>query len=675
MVRLEVQMKDIAELRKRAEELRDLINYHNYRYYVLDSPEISDAEYDELMRELIAIEEAHPELVTPDSPSQRVGAPPAEGFLPVRHRTKMLSLADAFSFDELTAFFNRIARELLGENIEFVCELKVDGTAIALTYEKGLLTCGATRGDGEVGEDITPNIKTIRSIPLRLRSDSPPALLEVRGEAYLSKEQFEELNKERGEQGLPLFANPRNAAAGSLRQLDPGITAKRALDSTLYSIGHATAISFETHWDVLQFLKETGFKVSKYSQKVEGPDEVFDFCSDWQKKRDSLPYEIDGVVIKVNSLHQQARLGATSKSPRWAVAYKFPAEQRTTKVLDITVNVGRTGAITPVAILEPVRVAGSTVSRATLHNEDEMRRRDVRIGDTVIVQKAGDVIPEVVAPIVSKRMGEERIYQMPTHCPVCGAEVIRPPGEAVARCTGIACPAQLFEHILHWASRSAMDIDGLGPAVVTQLLEKNLIEDAADLYYLTKEDLLEVEHFADKAAENLHDAIQRSKSRLLSRLLFGLGVRHVGAHMAEVLAKYFPSIEELKRASYDQLLEITEIGPKIAESVISFFKQERNLKVLDKLKEAGLKMEEVVKVEAPQKLDGLSFVLTGVLTTFTREQAEEKIKELGGRVSSSVSKNTDYVVVGENPGSKLDKARELGVKVLTEEEFVRLLSE
>ncbi|MDP3014535.1 MAG: NAD-dependent DNA ligase LigA, partial [Candidatus Subteraquimicrobiales bacterium] len=402
------------------------------------------------------------------------------------------------------SFLERVKKGLPQEKVEYVCELKIDGAAVSLTYESGLLVTGATRGDGEVGEDITPNVRTIRSIPLRLRIGRPPALMEVRGEGYLSKRQFEEINEERSKLGEPLFANPRNAAAGSLRQLDPAITAQRELDSIFYGIGYVEGRSFETHWEVLQFLKEAGFKISKFAKKFETIAEIFEFCQEWQEKRESLPYEIDGVVVKVNSLEQQVKLGATSKAPRWAVAYKFPAEQRTTKILDITLNVGRTGALTPVAILEPVRIAGSTVSRATLHNEDEMRRKDIRIGDWVIVQKAGDVIPEVVAPVLSKRTGNEKVYRMPDRCPVCGAEAVRPLGEAVKRCTNISCPAQIFEHILHWASRGALDIDGLGPAVVEEILKKKMIADIADLYFLTKEDLLKIEHFQEKSAENLY---------------------------------------------------------------------------------------------------------------------------------------------------------------------------
>lgn len=641
---------------------------------MLDSPEISDAEYDEPMRELIAIEEAHPELITPDSPTQRVGAPPAEGFLPVRHRTKMMSLGDAFSFDELSAFLDRVERGLPNEKIDYVCELKIDGTATALTYENGLLVTGATRGDGKVGEDITLNIKTIRSIPLKLRLDKSPGFLEVRGEAYISKKQFEEINKERSKSGETLFANPRNAAAGSLRQLDPGITARRELDSIIYGLGFTSGEGFKTHWDVLQFLKKAGFKVSKFIRHVETRDEIFNFCEKWQEERDSLPYEIDGIVVKVNSLRQQESLGATSKAPRWAIAYKFPPEQKTTKVLDIVVNVGRTGALTPVAVLEPVKVAGSTVSRATLHNEDEMKRKDIRIGDWVVVQKAGDVIPEVVIPISSRRTGEEKIYKIPNRCPVCGAEAVRPPGEAVKRCTNISCPAQRFEHILHWASRGAMDIDGLGPAVVDELLKNKAIEDIADLYFLSKEELLnKIGHFQEKSAENLYNAINNSKNRPFSRVLFGLGIRHVGSHISDVLAQHFPSIEELENTSFDGLTAINEIGPAVTESVIKFFEQERNLKVVDKLKRAGINLREMIETGAPKKLGGLTFVLTGTLSRFAREEAGEKIKALGGRVSSSVSKKTDYVVAGENPGSKFDKAKSLGVKIIEEEEFVRLI--
>lgn len=666
------KLSDIKRLENRVRELRELIHYHNYRYYVLDSPEISDAEYDDLMRELVALEKDHPELIIPDSPTQRVGAPPAEGFKPVRHRAKMLSLADAFDFDELSLFFERLKREQPGEEMNFVCELKIDGTAIAVSYEKGVLLRGATRGDGQVGEDITANIKTIRSIPLRLHLDPVPEYLEVRGEAFLSKAQFAGINKERGEAGLPLFANPRNAAAGSLRQLDPSITAARALDSTFYQVLYVSDRAFSTQWEVLQYLKEIGFKTSADAKLAKNPEEVFDFCRYWQERRSELIYEIDGAVIKIDALELQERMGQTSKAPRWAIAYKFPAEQKTTTVKDITVNVGRTGAITPVAVLEPVRVAGSTVSRATLHNEDEMRRKDIRIGDMVIVQKAGDVIPEIVASITNKRTGKEKIFKMPRKCPVCGSPVIRPEGEAVTRCTSLDCPAQRFEHVLHFASRGAMDIDGLGPAVVNQLLANNLISDIADLYFIRREDLVGLEHYADKAAENLINAVENSKKQPFSRLLYGLGIRHVGSHMADVLAKHFPSLDKLEAATHEDLVAVMEIGPAIAASIVNFFTLERNRKVLDKLRRAGVRMEEVSSA-VPQRLQSLTFVFTGGLSQLKREEVQQRVRELGGEVSTSVSKKTTYVVVGEDPGSKFEKARKLGVKILTEEDFLRMI--
>lgn len=666
-----METKEKRELEKTAKELRRLIQYHNHRYYVLDAPEISDAEYDDLMRRLIDIEKAHPDLITADSPTKRIGAPPAEGFKPVRHRGKMLSLVDAFNYDELSQFFNRLEREFPGEEIEFVCELKIDGTAIAVTYENGILVRGATRGDGEMGEEITPNTRTIRSIPLRLQLDHPPAYLEVRGEAFISKTQFEETNKERGQAELPLFANPRNAAAGSLRQLDPSITASRALDSTFYQVLSVTDKRFFKHWEVLEYLKDVGLKTSTEAKLVQNPKEVLDYCGFWQKQRDKLAYEIDGVVIKINSLEQQIRMGVTSKAPRWAIAYKFPAEQKTTQVLDIIVNVGRTGAITPVAILEPVLVAGSTVGRATLHNEDEMRRKDIRIGDTVIVQKAGDVIPEIVASITSKRKGNEKIFKMPSKCPVCESPVIRQEGEAITRCTSLDCPAQRFEHILHFAGRAAMDIDGLGPAVAAQLLEKNLISDIADLYLLKKEDLLDLEYYADKAAENLLQSIENSKDRPFSRLLYGLGIRHVGSHLADVLTTRFSSMKKLESTKYEELVEVMEIGPAVARSIIDFFGLDRNRRVLDKLRRTGVRMEKVVPAAA-QKLSGSTFVFTGGLSRFKREEAQQIVRELGGEVSSNVNKNVDYVVIGESPGSKFEKAKEMGVKIITEEDFVRM---
>jgi len=670
-----INITQLRELGKRVEELKEQINHHNYRYYVLDAPEVSDGEYDELMRELIEIETAHPELVTPDSPTQRVGGEPSESFVPVRHRTKMLSLANAFSFDELSAFFNRISNDLETDQIGLVCELKVDGVALSLVYEHGMYISGATRGDGETGEDITANVKTIQSIPLRLFLEAPPDVLEVRGEAFLSKEQFRQINEEREESGQPLFANPRNAAAGSLRQLDPKIVAKRNLDIFVYAVGHVSGAEFMSHWEALKYLETAGLKVSRHSKKVGSIKEAYEYCEYWQERRHSLPFEIDGVVVKVDSYKLQERLGATSKAPRWAIAYKFPAEQKTTRLLGIELNVGRTGALTPTAILEPVVVAGSTVSRATLHNEDEIRRKDIRIGDTVIVQKAGDVIPEIVAPVSTKRAGNELEFIMPKECPICGGDVVRPPGEAVARCVNINCPAVIYEHLIHFASRSAMDIEGLGEAVARQLLDKGIIKNVADIYYLDKEKLLNIDHFADKAAENLRSAIERSKGRPLSRVIFALGIRHVGAHVAEVLADNFNSIDKLSRATFEDLVSVQEIGPKIAESIVDFFEEEKNLGVIERLKRAGVRMEQDTASPGSRSLEGLSFVFTGSLTLFKRNEAEGIVKSMGGKASSSVSKKTDYVVAGENPGSKYDKAKALGVKIITEDEFKRLVGE
>ncbi len=658
----------------RIKELTDILNRHNYRYYVLDDPEVADAEYDRLMRELISLEEEHPDLVLPDSPTQRIGAPPAEGFQPVKHLAKMYSLADAFDFDELNAFFERVAKTLDGEKVAYVCELKVDGAAIALTYRDGLYERGATRGDGETGEDISGNLKTIRSIPIRLSLSEPPAVVEVRGEAFLSKDQFSKLNKERAESEQPLFANPRNAAAGTLRQMDPKVTAARELDAIFYAVGYGEGRSFRAQWDVLQFLKEAGFKIMRQAKRAASPDEVREFINDWGDQRESLPYEIDGIVVKVDDFDQQERLGYTSKAPKWAIAYKYPAEQQVTKLIDIAVSVGRTGALTPTAVLEPVRIAGSTVSRATLHNEDEIKRKGLLIGDYVVVQKAGDVIPEIVAPVVSRRTGAEKEFKMPDRCVVCGAAAVRIEGESVTRCTNIACPAQALRRIGHFASRGAMDIEGFGEVVATELFDLDLVKDVSDIYYLNRDDLLKIGHFADKAAANLSEAIANSKSKPLSRLLFGLGIRHVGSHVADVLTRRYSTLDAIAQASEEELKAVPEVGPQIADSIYTFFRQEENLKVINRLKEAGLNMREE-REAVEQTLTGQTFVLTGGLESLSREQATEKIERLGGRVSSSVSSKTDYVVAGEDPGSKLAKARTLGVPVIGERELKDLLGE
>lgn len=605
------------------EELRRKIDYHNYRYYTLDAPEVADSDYDELVRRLLKLEADYPELITPESPTQRVGATPDNAFTPVHHRARMLSLGNAFSLADLEDFLKRVSRELSGEKIEFVCELKMDGLAVSLTYDEGRFVRGATRGDGEYGEDITVNLKTIRSLPLKLNKPEISPLFEVRGEAYLAKAQFNKINEERQLEEKPLFANPRNAAAGSLRQLDPKVTDRRALRIYLFALGYIAGRSFKTHWEILEFLRGAGFPVNPNIRRVGSMDEAYRYCLDWQKRRDELPYEIDGIVIKVNNLAQQERLGATSKAPRWSIAYKFPAEQSTTVIKDIIVSVGRTGALTPTAVLEPVRLAGSRISMATLHNEDEIKRKDIRVGDRVIIQKAGDVIPEVVAPVVSKRDGSEKLFTMPKKCPVCGGKAERLPGEAVRRCVNIACPAQIFAGIVHFGSRAAMDIEGLGPSVVKYLLNAGAIKDFSDLYYLRFDEIKKaVSHFQNTAANNLLSAIEISKNRPLSRLLFALGIRHVGKRTAEILADHWRSVDDLAAASYEELAEIMEVGPVIAESVIAFFKENNNRRVIKRLAAAGVNMAVTKATSSPKIFTGKSFVLTGKLTTLTRHNAE-----------------------------------------------------
>lgn len=643
---------------------------------MLDSPEIADAEYDDLMRELEELEGRYPELITGDSPTQRVGGAPAAGFAQVRHAAPMRSLANAFSESDLGSFFDRIRKELQDERPAFVCEQKMDGVAIALTYENGNLVRGATRGDGVIGEDITGNVRTVAAIPLRLRLEKPPALVEVRGEAYLTKQQFLHINRQREEKELPLFANPRNAAAGSLRQLDPAVTARRGLKFYAFAVGVVEGETIGSQWEVLDYLREAGLPVNPNAERLVSIDDAYNYCLRWQGRRHELPYEIDGAVVKVDSLEQQRFLGNTAKAPRWAIAYKFPPEQQITVLKDIIVSVGRTGALTPTAVLEPVLVAGSTVSMATLHNEDEINRKDLRIGDRVIVQKAGDVIPEVVGALVAERTGDERVFHMPSECPVCGGKAERPTGEVVYRCTNIACPAQRAERLTHFGSRGAMDIEGFGPAVVRALLDSGEVADPADIYFLTADDLQRlISHFQKKAAANLFEAIQASKTQGLERLLFGLGIRHVGAHTAEVLAGREQALESLERASKQELAAIPDVGDVIAESVHSFFAEERNQAVLVKLRKAGLTTVAVRESATGGPLSGLSLVVTGTLEHYSRSAIQNTIKRLGGRPSSSVSKATDYVLVGAEPGNKVAKARELGVKIIDEPEFERLLKE
>ncbi len=659
-------------------ELREQINYHNYRYYILDQPEVSDAEYDRLLRELMEWEAQYPELVTPDSPTQRIGAQPLASFRTVQHRLPMLSLGNAFTEAELREFNERVER-LVGpdhaKHLDYVCELKVDGLAVSLTYANGVLQTGATRGDGFAGEDITQNLRTIRAIPLRLLLSNPPPLLEARGEVYLDRQEFTRINRERGEKSLPLFANPRNAAAGSVRQLDPGITAGRRLNMISYGVGVAEGVSFRRHMEALEYLQQAGFRVSPGVKVCHGMEEVVAFCQEWQQRHRELDFGTDGVVVKVNSLALQEELGQVSRSPRWAIAYKWPAEEANTVVRKILVSVGRTGVLTPVAIMDPVVVSGSTVTNASLHNEDEVARKDVREGDTVVLHKAGEVIPEIVSVVLSKRPPEAAPWKMPEVCPVCGSEALRPDDEVVRRCTGIACPAQLAQRILHFFSRGAMEADGVGPALIVQLLERKLVHDPADLYFLTHEQLLELERMGKKSAQNVLDSVAGTKHRPLARLIYGLGIRHVGGHVAEVLAEHFRSLERLAEASEEELTNTPEIGPTIAESIVVFFRQAQTKELLEKLERVGVRPPAPVEHAAAVKESpflGKTVVFTGALSR-PRAEAEKMVKDLGGRASSSVSKSTDFVVVGEDPGAKYVRAQQLGVRILTEAEFLEMV--
>jgi len=657
------------------QELREQINYHNYLYYVLDNPEISDAEYDRLFDELLELEKKYPELITPDSPTQRVGATPLEEFKTVRHSLPMLSLNKATSETEFLDFHRRVL-ELSGvgeKKIKYTVEPKFDGLAVEVVYRKGAYSIGSTRGDGVVGEDVTQNLKTIMTIPLKLLGKTPPNLLEVRGEVIINKDDFEKLNRQREKTGEPLFANPRNAAAGAVRQLDPKITSSRPLNMFVYGIGRVEGKSLSNHWDSIHYLKELGFKLSRYVELCENVDQVRSYYDKLLKIRNDLPYEIDGMVIKVNEFGLQEKLGELSRSPRWAVAWKFPAQQENTKIKDIIVSVGRTGALTPVAILEPVRVGGVEVSRATLHNEDEVKKKDVRIGDTVVIQRAGDVIPEVVKVVESKRTGKEKKFVMPDRCPVCGSKVERPEGEAIHRCTGIACPAQIKENLAHFVSKGAMNMDGLGYRFLEQMVDKKIIQDQSDLYFLKKDDLMKMDRMGDKLAQNLLDAIDKSRNPSLINLIYALGIRNVGYHLAGVLAKNFKSIDNLAQQTVDDLTQVYEIGPIVAQSIYNFFHNPKNLKILEKMKKGGVKfpVEKVETKETP--LSGKTFVLTGGLDSFTRDEAQKIIEDMGGRVSSSVSKKTDYVIVGKDPGSKYDNALKLGVKTINEAEFKKLI--
>ncbi len=666
-----------ARVRERVEQLRKEINYHNYRYYVLDSPVISDAEYDELMRELRSLEEQYPELVTPDSPTQRVGAAPAKEFQEVQHPVPMLSLANAFNPEELRAWYRRAVTRLGIDRADMVCELKIDGLAVALTYRQGRLVRGATRGDGFRGEDVTQNLKTIKSIPLTLMGDNPPSSLEVRGEVYLPKEDFLRLNREREARGEPLFANPRNAGAGSVRQLDPRVTASRNLDIFVYGIGYAADGEMpNNHWDTLQRLKELGFRVNPHNRLCHTLEEVEDYYREWVEKHHDLPYATDGVVVKINDFSYQFRLGYVGREPRWAVAYKFPATQAVTKLLEIGINVGRTGSLNPYAVLEPVNVGGVIVKNAALHNEEDIHRKDIRIGDWVVVERAGEVIPQVVGPVVDRRTGQEQVFHMPEKCPVCGTQVVKLPEEAMHRCPNTSCPARFFESLKHFVGKGAMDIEGLGEQWCRTLMEKGLVKSLADLYSLTKEQLLTLDRMGDKLATKILNNIQRSKERPLSRIIFALGIPHIGSEMADLLAKHFPSIDALANAQEEDLLKIPGIGPKIAASVAAYFRNEGNRELIRRLREAGVKLAEGPQVaqQAPLPLSGKVFVITGTLESMTRSQAEERVKALGGKVGSGVTRGTDYLVVGAEPGSKLQQAQRLGTKLLSEQEFLQILT-
>jgi DNA ligase (NAD+) len=661
---------------KEIEKLRDGIRYHEHRYYVLSDPEISDYEFDQRMRRLQDLEREHPELVTPDSPTQRVGGQPAAEFPKVRHSVQMLSLDNTYSVEELEDFDRRV-RELSGRmKVEYVGELKLDGLSMALTYDDGSLTRGVTRGDGTEGEEVTGNVKTIRSVPLRIAPQKlevigRPKRFEVRGEVIMARRAFEQVNAQREAAGEPKFANPRNAAAGSMRQLDPRIVAERQLDMYLYQLLVDGGAALPEQWKALDALVRMGFKVNPHRRLCRSFRELLAYIQEWESKRDSLEYEIDGIVVKVNDARLWAELGTTAKSPRWAVAYKYPARQATTQVVNIRAQVGRTGTLTPVADLEPVDVGGVTVSHATLHNLDEIERLGVKIGDTVLIQRAGEVIPQVVK--VVKRASDGREFGIPKKCPVCGGDVYRAEGEVAYRCVNAACPARLKETLLYFAGRRAMNIDGLGDKLVDQLVDKGLVRDVADLYSLTHEQLANLERMADKSASNLLAEIENSKKVELARVIFALGIRFVGERTGQFLAEHFGSLDKLAQAAEEELYEVEEVGPRVAESILHFFREPQNRKVLEKLRQAGLQFAQKKARQAEGKLAGKQFVLTGTLPNYSRDQAARLIEEAGGRVISSVSKKTDYVVVGAEPGSKLDKARVLGVKTIDEVGLLELL--
>jgi DNA ligase (NAD+) len=654
--------------KKKIDKLRKEIRHHDHKYYVEDNPEISDYEYDQLIKELENLEKEFPELITPDSPTQRVSGEPVSEFPQVAHKTQMLSLDNTYNFDELGEFHKRVLKKI--PECKYVVEPKIDGLGVALVYDDGIFVRGATRGDGKVGEQVTLNLKTIHSIPLKVE-DARLANCEVRGEVFMSLSGFRKMNKEREKNDKPVFANPRNASAGSIRQLDPKIPASRPLDIFIYTLSYIEGLGFYSHWESLMAIQKAGFKINPLARLCNDLDEVIGYCNELEGKRDELDYEIDGAVIKVDSLEHQKTLGATTKHPRWAIAYKFKARQATTRLLEISVQVGRTGALTPVAILEPVELGGVTIQRATLHNEDEVKRKSLKIGDFILIERSGDVIPQVVKAIVEKRTGDEKEFTMPKKCPECNKEVKRPEGESVTRCQNPQCPAQLRRRIAHFAAKGAMDIEHMGPETVDKLLEAKLIDTLDDLYSLKKEDLLGLEGFEEKSADNILKAIEESKTQELSRLIFGLGIRHVGQYVAQLLANYFGSLDALSQAMGYQLEGIKGIGKESAESVLSFFAEEENKKLIQALKEKGLSPSSM----KTGPLEGKQFVFTGSMEGITRGKAQEMVEKMGGMVSGSISKNTDYLVVGEKPGSKFEKAKKLGIRILDKEEFKKLIGD
>lgn len=664
----------MSQLQERVEKLHELLNQYSYEYYVQDNPSVPDSEYDKLLRELIDIEEAHPEFRSPDSPTVRVGGQAQSTFEKVNHDTPMLSLGNAFNEEELHKFDQRI-REQVGQ-VEYMCELKIDGLAVSLKYENGRFVQGLTRGDGTTGEDITENLRTIHAIPLKIKE---PLTFEVRGEAYMPRQSFLSLNEEKEAKGEQPFANPRNAAAGSLRQLDSKLAAKRKLSVFLYSVNDFTHFNAETQSEALDELDQLGYKTNQERQRVDNIDEVLAYIEKWTEHREELPYDIDGIVIKVNNLEQQQEMGFTQKSPRWAIAYKFPAEEVVTTLTDIELSIGRTGVVTPTAILEPVRVAGTTVSRASLHNEDLIHEKDIRIGDSVVIKKAGDIIPEVIKPILDRRPEGTETYHMPTHCPNCGHELVRIEGEVALRCINPKCQAQLVEGLIHFVSRQAMNIDGLGEKIIHQLYEHNIIRDIADIYYLTEEDLLPLERMGAKKVENLLEAIERSKANSLEHLLFGLGIRHLGVKASQVLAEKYGSIDQLFHVTEDELMEIPDFGHKLAQSVVTYLENDDIIALINKLKDKDVNMDykgvKRTEVDGHPDFKDKTIVLTGKLHQITRKEASNWLELQGAKVTSSVTKKTDLVIAGEDAGSKLDKAKKFDTPIWSEEDFVNKQNE